>query len=159
MMELLGRMPRKIALGGRNSRDYINRHGDLRHIRRLRYWPLDRVLIEKYDYPQQDALALCDFLLPLLDFVPEKRPTAGQCLSHPWLNVGLHLHEPTLSTEQCRSTTNIVNCSRSTSTGAREAVEKAEVAMGNIALASSQSRDRVKLPVSSSYEDRSSLVT
>ncbi|WZY78406.1 hypothetical protein YC2023_024790 [Brassica napus] len=36
MMELLGMMPRKIALGGHYSRDLFNRHGDLRHIRKKR---------------------------------------------------------------------------------------------------------------------------
>ncbi|MCD9641204.1 hypothetical protein HAX54_027273 [Datura stramonium] len=34
MMELIGTMPRKIALGGRHSREFFNRYGDLRHIRR-----------------------------------------------------------------------------------------------------------------------------
>lgn len=85
MMELLGRMPRKVALSGKYSRDYFNRHGDLRHIRRLRYWPLDSVLMEKYEYSEQDAKEFAEFLVPLLDFVPDKRPTAGQCLRHPWV--------------------------------------------------------------------------
>lgn len=85
MMELLGRMPRKVALSGKFSRDYFNRHGDLRHIRRLRYWPLDNVLMEKYEYGEQDAKEFAEFLTPLLDFVPDKRPTAGQCLRHPWV--------------------------------------------------------------------------
>lgn len=85
MMELLGRMPRKVALSGKYSRDYFNRHGDLRHIRRLRYWPLDNVLMEKYEYGEQDAKEFAEFLVPLLDFVPDKRPTAGQCLRHSWV--------------------------------------------------------------------------
>ncbi|XWS71534.1 hypothetical protein CRYUN_Cryun03dG0146200 [Craigia yunnanensis] len=42
MMELLGMMPRKIALGGRHTRDFFNRYGDLRHIRRLRFGLLIR---------------------------------------------------------------------------------------------------------------------
>ncbi|KAJ9554719.1 hypothetical protein OSB04_009333 [Centaurea solstitialis] len=85
MMELLGMMPRKIALGGRYSRDFFNRHGDLRHIRRLRFWPLKKVLAEKYEFSEEDANELADFLVPILDFVPEKRPTAAQCLAHPWI--------------------------------------------------------------------------
>ncbi|KAL6967110.1 non-specific serine,threonine protein kinase [Sarracenia purpurea var. burkii] len=85
MMELLGMMPRKIALGGRYSRDYFNRYGDLRHIRRLRFWPLNKVLREKYDFSELDALDIVDFLAPILDFVPEKRPTAAQCLNHSWM--------------------------------------------------------------------------
>lgn len=75
----------QVALSGKYSRDYFNRHGDLRHIRRLRYWPLDNVLMEKYEYGEQDAKEFADFLVPLLDFVPEKRPTAAQCLRHSWV--------------------------------------------------------------------------
>ncbi|CAA6662793.1 unnamed protein product [Spirodela intermedia] len=90
VMELLGMMP--IALGGRYSREFFNRYGELRHIRRLRFWPLNKVLTEKYEFDEQDARAMADFLLPILDFVPEKRPTAAQLLLHPWLNAGpLHL--------------------------------------------------------------------
>jgi serine/threonine-protein kinase SRPK3 len=85
MMELLGMMPRKIALGGRYSREFFNRYGDLRHIRRLRFWPLNKVLTEKYEFNEKDATELADFLIPILDFVPEKRPIASQCLLHPWI--------------------------------------------------------------------------
>nr|GMD69513.1 serine/threonine-protein kinase SRPK [Ipomoea batatas] len=88
MMELLGMMPRKIALGGRYSREFFNRYGDLRHIRRLRFWPLNKVLMEKYEFSEQDASEMADFLVPILDFVPEKRPTAAQCLTHPWIMGG-----------------------------------------------------------------------
>ncbi|KAL9370519.1 hypothetical protein Peur_035659 [Populus x canadensis] len=96
MMELLGVMPRKVALGGRNSRDFFNRYGDLRHIRRLRFWPLTKVLMEKYDFSEQDANDLNNFLVPLLDFVPEKRPTPAQCLNHPWITAGPRLLEPSM---------------------------------------------------------------
>ncbi|KAJ0967776.1 hypothetical protein J5N97_024693 [Dioscorea zingiberensis] len=85
MMELLGKMPKKIATAGSRSKDYFDRHGDLKRIRRLKFWPLDRLLIEKYKFPESDARELADFLCPLFDFAPEKRPTAGQCLQHPWL--------------------------------------------------------------------------
>ncbi|KAM0949890.1 putative protein kinase CMGC-SRPK family [Dioscorea sansibarensis] len=85
MMELLGKMPKKIATAGSRSKDYFDRHGDLKRIRRLKFWPLDRLLVEKYKFSESDAQELADFLCPLLDFAPEKRPTAGQCLQHPWL--------------------------------------------------------------------------
>ncbi|KAG6763129.1 SRSF protein kinase 2 isoform X1 [Populus alba x Populus x berolinensis] len=96
MMELLGMMPRKVALGGRYSRDFFNRYGDLKHIRRLRFWSLTKVLMEKYNFSEQDANDLNNFLVPLLDFVPEKRPTAAQCLSHPWITAGPRLLEPSM---------------------------------------------------------------
>ncbi|GAB4856515.1 hypothetical protein Ancab_014432 [Ancistrocladus abbreviatus] len=99
MMELLGMMPRKIALGGRYSRDFFNRYGDLRHIRRLRFWPLNKVLVEKYEFTEKDANDMADFLVPILEFVPEKRPTAGQCLRHPWLDAGPRLLEPSAQSQ------------------------------------------------------------
>ncbi|XP_021907983.1 SRSF protein kinase 1 [Carica papaya] len=87
MMELLGKMPRKIAIGGARSKDYFDRHGDLKRIRRLKFWPLDRLLVDKYRFSEADAREFAEFLCPLLDFAPEKRPTAQQCLQHPWLNL------------------------------------------------------------------------
>ncbi|KAF9591726.1 hypothetical protein IFM89_006072 [Coptis chinensis] len=104
MMELLGMMPRKIALGGRYSRDFFNRYGDLRHIRRLRFWPLNKVLMEKYEFSEQDANDMADFLVPILDFVPEKRPTAAQCLLHPWISARPRLVAPSLASFQTQPT-------------------------------------------------------
>ncbi|CAI5503269.1 unnamed protein product [Closterium sp. Naga37s-1] len=85
MMELIGRIPKKIALGGKYSRDFFSRNGELRHIRRLKFWPLDRVLTEKYDLPPAEATSLASFLTPMLVFAPERRATARQALAHPWL--------------------------------------------------------------------------
>ncbi|XP_077220302.1 uncharacterized protein LOC143854304 [Tasmannia lanceolata] len=87
MMELLGKMPRKVAIGGSRSKDLFDRHGDLKRIRRLKYWPLDRLLVDKYKISDSDAKEFADFLRPLLDFTPEMRPTAAQCLQHPWLKI------------------------------------------------------------------------
>lgn len=87
MMELLGKIPRKVAIGGARSKDLFDRHGDLKRIRRLKFWPLDRILVDRYKFSESDAREFADFLVPLLDFAPEKRPTAQQCLQHPWLNL------------------------------------------------------------------------
>lgn len=89
MMELLGKMPKKMANGGAKSRDYFDRYGDLKRIKRLKYWSLDRLLVEKFEFSEKDAQEFADFLRPILDFAPEKRPTAQQCLKHPWLNLNL----------------------------------------------------------------------
>ncbi|KAL6748122.1 kinase-like domain-containing protein, partial [Haematococcus lacustris] len=84
-MELLGRMPRKVYDKGKYAREYFNRHGELRHIKRLRFWPLEKVFAEKYSMPLDEAQGLADFLTPMLDFIPEKRATAAEMLNHPWL--------------------------------------------------------------------------
>ncbi|XP_067408499.1 SRSF protein kinase 3 isoform X5 [Emydura macquarii macquarii] len=85
MVELLGEIPPHFALSGRYSREYFTRRGELRHIGGLRPWALGAVLQEKYEWPREQAAAFAHFLLPMLEFVPERRPTAAQCLQHPWL--------------------------------------------------------------------------
>ncbi|KAF3455133.1 hypothetical protein FNV43_RR05581 [Rhamnella rubrinervis] len=131
MMELLGMMPRKIALSGRYSREFFNRYGDLRHIRRLRFWPLNKVLTEKYDFSEQDASDLADFLIPILDFVPEKRPTAAQCLSHPWIIAGPRLLEPSMAGNQPQAKDGSISEKKRKDKDEREAME---AGLGNIAI-------------------------
>ncbi|RZC82391.1 hypothetical protein C5167_045178 [Papaver somniferum] len=131
MMELLGMMPRKIALGGRYSRDFFNRYGDLRHIRRLRFWPLKKVLMEKYEFSEQDAKELSDFLVPILDFVPEKRPTAAQCLEHSWFTSRPSLRESSMPTVQTLAADGDSSDTKSRDRDEREAME---IGLGKIAI-------------------------
>ncbi|RLN36280.1 serine/threonine-protein kinase SRPK-like [Panicum miliaceum] len=85
MMELLGKMPKKIGTMGTRSKEYFDRHGDLKRIRRLKMSSIERILVDKYKISESDAREFAKFLCPLLDFAPEKRPTAAECLKHPWL--------------------------------------------------------------------------
>lgn len=86
VIELLGAIPPHFALSGRYSREYFNRRGELRHIANLKPWGLFEVLLEKYEWPLEQAAQFSDFLITMLELVPEKRATAAQCLEHPWLN-------------------------------------------------------------------------
>ena len=56
-IELLGVMPRRVWSAGKYSKDFFTRHGELRHIKKLRFWPLDRVLVEKYHLPDDEVRA------------------------------------------------------------------------------------------------------
>uniref|UniRef100_A0A667WWY0 non-specific serine/threonine protein kinase n=1 Tax=Myripristis murdjan TaxID=586833 RepID=A0A667WWY0_9TELE len=85
IIELLGKVPRKLILAGKYSKEFFTKKGDLRHITKLKPWGLFEVLVEKYEWSKEDAHCFSSFLLPMLDLVPEKRATAAQCLSHPWL--------------------------------------------------------------------------
>uniref|UniRef100_A0A667XKA3 non-specific serine/threonine protein kinase n=1 Tax=Myripristis murdjan TaxID=586833 RepID=A0A667XKA3_9TELE len=85
IIELLGRIPPAIALTGKYSAEYFNRRGDLCRISMLRPWGLFDVLVEKYHFLLEEASVFSDFLLRMLDYHPEKRATAAQCLLHPWL--------------------------------------------------------------------------
>ncbi|XP_034290048.1 SRSF protein kinase 3 isoform X1 [Pantherophis guttatus] len=86
IVELLGDIPPHFALSGRYSREYFNRRGELRHIKNLKHWGLYEVLVEKYEWPLEQAVQFTDFLLPMMEYIPEDRATAAQCLEHPWLN-------------------------------------------------------------------------
>lgn len=61
--------------------------GDLKHITKLKPWGLLEVLIDKYEWPREEAECFTDFLLPMLELIPEKRATAAECLRHPWLTL------------------------------------------------------------------------
>ncbi|KAM4613868.1 SRSF protein kinase 1b [Polymixia lowei] len=85
IIELLGKVPRKLILAGKYSKEFFTKKGDLRHITKLKPWGLFEVLMEKYEWSKEEAHCFSTFLLPMLDLVPDKRATAAQCLSHPWL--------------------------------------------------------------------------
>ncbi|KAG7472614.1 hypothetical protein MATL_G00110550 [Megalops atlanticus] len=85
IIELLGKVPRKLITAGKYSKDFFTKKGDLRHITKLKPWGLLEVLVEKYEWAQEEAQAFTDFLLPMLELVPERRATAAECLRHPWL--------------------------------------------------------------------------
>uniref|UniRef100_A0A5F8HJ13 non-specific serine/threonine protein kinase n=2 Tax=Monodelphis domestica TaxID=13616 RepID=A0A5F8HJ13_MONDO len=86
IVELLGDIPPAFALSGRYSREYFTRRGELRHIKNLKHWGLYEVLMEKYEWSLEQATQFTDFLLPMMEYIPERRATAAQCLQHPWLN-------------------------------------------------------------------------
>lgn len=76
MMELLGRMPKNMALSGKSSKEYFNSQGHLRNIQGLNFWPLKKVLTEKYKIKEKEAEAFAEFLQPMLEWYPEKRASA-----------------------------------------------------------------------------------
>nr|XP_020474774.1 SRSF protein kinase 1 isoform X1 [Monopterus albus] len=85
MIELLGKIPRQYAQSGKYSQEYFTKRGDLKHITKLKPWGLLEVLVDKYEWPHEEAECFTDFLLPMLELIPEKRATAAECLRHPWL--------------------------------------------------------------------------
>ncbi|PWZ03663.1 kinase-like protein [Testicularia cyperi] len=85
IIELLGDFPKSLAFAGKYSADIFNRRGELRHIHKLRFWPLISVLQEKYLMPYSEANELSSFLLPMLRLHPEKRAGARELLDHTWI--------------------------------------------------------------------------
>jgi len=60
--------------------------GELRHINKLRYWPLEDVLHDKYEFSRETATTIASFLSPMLRLNPEKRAGAGELTHHRWLD-------------------------------------------------------------------------
>ncbi|XP_014225671.1 SRSF protein kinase 3 isoform X2 [Trichogramma pretiosum] len=87
IIELLGEIPRRIALSGRHSRTFFTKKGELKHITGLKPWGLYEVLTEKYEWSASEAREFADFLTPMLEFDPHTRATAAECLKHPWLQI------------------------------------------------------------------------
>eukprot|EP00123_Amoebidium_parasiticum_P020387 comp4901_c0_seq1/m.1002 comp4901_c0_seq1/g.1002 ORF comp4901_c0_seq1/g.1002 comp4901_c0_seq1/m.1002 type:complete len:588 (-) comp4901_c0_seq1:592-2355(-) len=87
IIELLGPLPKHVALGGARSKEFFNKEGRLRRIHNLKGWALTDVLHEKYRFKRHVAEQFADFLVPMLNVNPRKRATAKECLEHPWLRV------------------------------------------------------------------------
>jgi serine/threonine-protein kinase SRPK3 len=83
--ELLGKMPKGLAVNGKYSKQFFDKKGNLKHIKSLKFWPIREVLGEKYHFSKEDAQAVEDFMKPLLDFDPKSRSTALDALRSKWL--------------------------------------------------------------------------
>ena len=83
--ELLGKMPKKLALAGKYSKNFFDKKGNLKNIKQLKFWPVDEVLHEKYHFSTEDAEEVADFITPCLDFDPKERATGLECLRSEWL--------------------------------------------------------------------------
>ncbi|KAG0169457.1 serine/threonine protein kinase, CMGC group [Apophysomyces sp. BC1015] len=84
IIELLGPMRTSFALSGDLSKEYFNSKGELRRIRRLKYWGLKDVLHEKYGFHRLEAEEIASFLEPMMSY--ENRAKAGDLIDHPWLS-------------------------------------------------------------------------
>jgi len=83
--ELLGKIPKKLALSGKYSKKFFDKKGNLRNIKQLKFWPIEEVLHEKYHFSREDAEDISNFMLPLLEFVPKERATAFEVIKSDWL--------------------------------------------------------------------------
>eukprot|EP01051_Picozoa_sp_SAG22_P002162 SAG22_NODE_95_length_20791_cov_40.318514_2_plen_547_part_00 len=85
VIELLGRFPKSLSTRGKYASDFFNRKGELRHVKKLNYWPLVDILNEKYEMEDDEAKPLADFLAPMLQYHADRRVTAEVVLQHTWL--------------------------------------------------------------------------
>ncbi|QGA21510.1 hypothetical protein EYB26_009221 [Talaromyces marneffei] len=93
IIELLGNFPRSLCISGRWSQEIFNRRGELRNIHRLRHWALPDVLREKYHFTSEEAIQISEFLLPMLELMPEDRANAGGMSNHEFLKSTLGMSD------------------------------------------------------------------
>ncbi len=86
IIELIGHAPKEVALSGKRAKDFFDLKGDMKRIRDFKFWPLKKVLMEKYRLHEGEADMLADFILLTVRWVPRERATAQQLLQHPWLD-------------------------------------------------------------------------
>ncbi|KAG6925542.1 SRSF protein kinase 1, partial [Chelydra serpentina] len=86
IIELLGRIPPKIAFSWKQSSKFFSRQGALLRISRLFPCSLYNTLMDRYNWTKHEAAPFTSFLLPMLEYTPAKRTTAVKCLQHPWLS-------------------------------------------------------------------------
>ena len=86
-MQTLGKMPKNFAKRGEYYNKFFTKEGKMRRIKEIKYIPLKDILVKKYHFKENEAQALTDFLLPMLEFYPERRASARELLRHPWLSM------------------------------------------------------------------------
>ena len=85
MMEHLGKMPKNFALKGKYSREYLNKNGQLLKIKDLKETTILDALMEEDQIPLEEAEKIEQFLLPMLQYDPDKRISAQEALKNEWL--------------------------------------------------------------------------
>ena len=86
-IQILGKMPKNFSLSGTYSHKYFDKYGNLKRKKDINPKTLKDILIKKFFFKEDEAKALNDFLLPMLEYYPSKRATAKKMLGHPWLNM------------------------------------------------------------------------
>ena len=87
MIELLNEFPQNWSTIGTNSKRYFDKEGKLKKIKSLRFWGLKDILMQRYKMAEKEAIALEDFLMPMLRVLPQERATAEQMINHHWLDM------------------------------------------------------------------------
>ena len=86
-MEICGKMPKNFVERGLVWKKYFDKNGKLKRIKDIRHLSLKNILVQKHHIKENEAQALVDFLMPMLEYYPEKRISARELLRHPWLNI------------------------------------------------------------------------
>ncbi|KAL1132520.1 hypothetical protein AAG570_010475 [Ranatra chinensis] len=85
IMQVCGPVPYGLRLRGRHTFRYFTKFGTLKHLGKVKKIGLKQILVNECGFRKKSAGEFSDFLQAMLNVDPAKRPTATQCLRHPWL--------------------------------------------------------------------------
>uniref|UniRef100_A0A3B0NJF5 non-specific serine/threonine protein kinase n=1 Tax=Theileria annulata TaxID=5874 RepID=A0A3B0NJF5_THEAN len=80
IVELLGQIPNYMIQNSKKAKNL-----SFNQINKIKRWPLESVLVKKYNMDKKEASELANFLSCMLRINPSERHTAQQLLSHKWL--------------------------------------------------------------------------
>ena len=81
-IEICGKMPKNFVERGVYWKKYFNKNGKLKRIKDIRHLSLKNILVKKHHIKENEAQSLVDFLMPMLEYYPEKRISAKELLKH-----------------------------------------------------------------------------
>ena len=86
-IQTLGKMPKNFAKRGEYYNKFFTKEGKMRRVKEIKHIGIKDILVKKYHFKEFEAQALAEFLLPMLEFYPERRASAREMLRHPWLTM------------------------------------------------------------------------
>ena len=86
-IQTLGKMPKNFAKRGEYYNKFFTKEGKMRRVKEIKHISIKDILVKKYHFKEFEAQALSEFLLPMLEFYPERRASARELLRHPWLKM------------------------------------------------------------------------
>ena len=86
-IEICGKMPKNFVERGEYSKKYFDKNGKLIRMPEIRHISLKNLLVLRYHIKENEAQSLTEFIMPMLEYYPEKRISARELLKHPWLNI------------------------------------------------------------------------
>ena len=86
-IEILGYIPKQIIMKMKNPKIYFDMLEKFNKFKTIKKTSIKNILVEKYNFKSNEAQALHDFLTKMLEYFPDKRPSARNLLSHQWLNM------------------------------------------------------------------------
>ena len=98
-VQMLGKIPKNFAKRAEHYNKFFTKNGKMRRVKDIKYIPLCDILIHKYHFKEFEAKALTDFMMPMLEWYPEKRASARDLLRHPWLSMPANYDDHMSETE------------------------------------------------------------